>query len=102
MPNCRCSLEYFNDAKTLDLKHYMKQIFNNNQSDAVLIHIGSNDIDFRNFRSETAVKDIAENIIKITLLCKGYGVSVIVSSILSKRNIKFSKSIRQVNDILYI
>ena len=38
--------------------------------------------------SETAVKDIVENIIRISLLCKEYGVKeVVLSSILPKRNI---------------
>ena len=80
----------------------MKPSLNNYQPDAVVIHIGSNDVSFGNLRNETAVKNIAENIIKIALLCKEYGVSeVVVSSILPKRNIKLSKLIRQVNDILY-
>ena len=61
----------------------MKPSLNNYQPDAVVIHIGSNDVSFGNLRSETAVKNIAENIIKIALLCKEYGVSeVVVSSIL--------------------
>ena len=60
----------------MDLKHYMKPSLNNNQPDAVVIHIGSNDVDFRNLRIETAVKDIAENI-KIALLCKEYGVKLL-------------------------
>ena len=98
MPNCGGSFKYFSGAKTLDLEHYMKPIFNNSQPDTVAIHVGSNYKDF----SETAVKDIAENIIKITLLCKKYGVSAIVSSILPKRNIKLSKLIKQVNDVLYV
>ena len=62
----------------------MKPLLSNNQSDAVLIHIGSNDVDFRNLRSETAVKDIGEDNIKITVFYKEYGVSeVAFSSILN-------------------
>ena len=102
MPNCRGSLKYFSGANTLDLEHYMKPSLKNNWPDAVVIHIGSNDVDFRNRRSETAVKDIAENFTKIALSCKEYGVSeVVVSSILPKRCIKLSRLIRQMNDILY-
>ena len=102
MPNCRGSLKYFSGANTLDLEHYMKPSSKNNWPDAVVIHIGSNDVDFRNIRRETAVKDIAENFTKIALLCKEYGVSqVVVSSILPKRCIEVSRLIRQMNDILY-
>lgn len=54
----------------------------------------------RNFRKETAVKDIAENIIEITLLCNQYGVHEVVSLILRKINIKLSKLTNPVNDIL--
>ena len=70
LPNCRGSRKYFSGVKTLDLEHYMKPSLNNNQPDTVVIHIGSNDKDFRKLRSETAVKDIAENNIKIAILCK--------------------------------
>lgn len=38
----------------------MKPLLNNNRPDAGVIHIGSNDVDFRNLRNKTAVKDIAE------------------------------------------
>ena len=64
MPDCRGSFKYFSGAKTLDLEHYMKPSLNNNRPDAIVIHKGSNAVDFRNLRSETAAKDIAENIIK--------------------------------------
>ena len=80
----------------------MKLTLNNYRPDAVIIHIGSNDINLSNFSCDTAVDDIAENIIKVALLCKEYGVNEIaVSSILPKGNIKLSKLIRQVNDRLY-
>ena len=64
---CGGNLKYFSGAKTLDLEHYMKLALNNNRPDAVIIQIGWNDLDFRNSISETAVKDIAEHIIKVDL-----------------------------------
>ena len=92
--NCRGSLKYFSGAKTLDLELYMEPSLNNNQPNAATLHIGSNDIEFRNLTSETAIK--------VALLCKEYGVSEVVIFLISpKRNIKLSKLIRQVNDILY-
>ena len=81
LPNFKGSRKYFSGANTLDLVHYIKPSLNNNQPDAVVTHIGSNEVDLRKI-SETAVKDIAENI-KVALLYKEYGVSeVVVSSIL--------------------
>ena len=80
----------------------MKPTLNNYHPDAVIIHIGSNDINLSNLSCDTAVDDIAKNIIKVALLRKEYGVNEIaVSSILPKDNIKLSKLIRQVNDRLY-
>ena len=102
LPNCKGNIKFFSGAKTLDLEHYIKPTLNNNRPDAVIIHVGSNDINFRNFSCDTAANDIAENIIKVALLCKEYGVNeVIISSILPKSNIKLSKLIRQVNGRLF-
>ena len=93
LPIYRGSLKHFSGAKTLDLEHYMKPSLNKNWwPDTAVIHKGSNDIDFRNLRSETAIKDIAGNTINIALLCKEYGVGeVVVPLIIPKRNIKLSK-----------
>ena len=102
LPNCKGTIKYLSGAKTLDLEHYMKPTLNNYRPDAIIIYIGSNDINLGNFSCDTAVDDIAEKIIKVALLCKEYGVNEIaVSSILPKGNIKLSKLIRQVNDRLY-
>ena len=50
LPNCRGSFKYFSGTKTLDLEHYMKPSLNNNRPDAVVIHIGLNDVGFINLR----------------------------------------------------
>ena len=63
----------------------------------------ANDIDFRNFRSETAaiIAIIAENI-KIALLCKKYGVRLLSLRFYAKEiYVILLKLIRQVIGILY-
>ena len=70
LPNCIGSFKYFSSSTTLNLKHDMKPTLNNNWPDTAVIHRGLNDVDFINYRSEITVKDTAENIIKIALLCK--------------------------------
>ena len=41
LPDCGGSLKYFSGAKTLDLEHYIKPAMNNNQTSAVVKHIGT-------------------------------------------------------------
>ena len=73
----------------------------NNKPDIAVIHIGTNGIDFRNVDNGAIVNNTAENIINIANLCKEYGINeIVISSILPKKNMKLSKYIRQVNDVL--
>ena len=64
--------------------------------DAVIIHVGTNDI-LTNANHE----EIARNVIKIDLNCKNYGVNdVVISSVLVKKNPNLNALIRRVNDLL--
>ena len=59
----------------------------NNKPDIVVIHIGTNDIDFRNVDNGAIVNNTAKNIINIANLCKEYGINeIVISSILPKKN----------------
>ena len=90
LPNCRGNIRYFRGANTAQLEDYIKPTLKQNPLDAIVIHIGANDMNFRNFTedeevSSKAVIVAAKNIINIALLCKEYGVNeVIVLSILPK------------------
>ena len=98
--NCTSRLKFFSGAKSKDLDHYVTPTLNEEKPDIVVIHVGSNDIDFRHLRNNT-VEDIGRTIINIGKKCRESGVSkVIISSVLIKNNIKLSKFIRQLNDIL--
>ena len=89
---CKGNIKYFSGAKSAELEHYIKPTLMNTKPDAVVIHIGTNDIDFRNVNNELLVKNTADNIIKIANLFKEYGVNeIIISFILPKKNIKLSK-----------
>ena len=64
--------------------------------DAVIIHVGTNDI-LTNANHE----EIARNIIKTGLNCKNHGVNdVVISSVLVKKNPNLNALIRRVNDLL--
>ena len=47
LTKCRTHLKYFSGARTKDLEHNVTSTLNKEKSDIVIIHIGSNDIDFR-------------------------------------------------------
>ena len=64
--------------------------------DAVIIHVGTNDI-LTNANHE----EIARNIIKIGLNCKNHGVNdVVISSVLVKKNPNLNALIRRVSYLL--
>ena len=101
LPYCKGNIKYFSGAKSVELEHYIKPMLMNNKPDIVVIHIGTNDIDFRNVDNGAIVNNTAENIINIANLCKEYGINeTVISSILPKKNMKLSKYIRQVSDVL--
>ena len=63
-------------------------------------NIDSDDIDLRKLRHST-VENIGNNIINFGQKCRESGISkVIISSVLVKNNIKVTKFVRQLNDIL--
>ena len=66
------------------------------KSDAVIIHVGTNDI-----LTNTNHEEIARNIIKIGLNYKNYGVNdLAISSILVKKNPNLNVLIQRGNDLL--
>ena len=101
LPYCKENIKFFSGAKSVELEHYIKPMLINNKPDIVVIHIGTNDIDFRNVDNGAIVNNTAENIINIANLCKEYGINeIVISSILPKKNMKLSKYIREVNHVL--
>ena len=80
----------------MDLDHYILPPLVDDKPDAVIIHVGTNDI-LTNANHE----EIAHNIIKIGLNCKNYGDNdVVISSILVKKNPNLNVLIRRVNSLL--
>ena len=66
------------------------------KSDAVIIHVGTNDI-----LTNTNHEEIARNIIKICLNYKNYGVNdLAISSILVKKNPNLNVLIQRRNNLL--
>ena len=87
LSKCRSRGKYFSGARTKDLEYYVTRELNQEKPDIVVIHIGSNDTDFRQLRRKT-VKTIEKYIVNTGKKCGESGVSkVLSSSVLVKNNI---------------
>ena len=78
------------------LSHYIIPTLIDCKSDAVVIHIGTNDV-----LNHTNHEDIASSMINIGLDCKNNGVTkVLILSLLVKKNPNLTAIVRRVNDML--
>ena len=76
--NGKAYFRSFSSATSKQLDHYIIPSLIDDHPDAVIIHVGTNDISYN-----ANYEDIARNIIKIGSSCKSHGVNnVFVSSIL--------------------
>ena len=82
------------------LYHFITPVLEEDRSEIVIIHIGSNDMTHNTINS-TDAKSISNRIIDIGKKCLLYGVKeVIISSIFIKRQLKLRRIIKQVNEHL--
>ena len=96
LKNGKAIFRSFSGANTKQLDHYILPPLVDDKPDAVIIHVGTNDI-LTNANHE----EIARNIIKTGLNCKNHGVNdVVISSVLVKKNPNLNALIRRVNDLL--
>ena len=96
LKNGKAIFQSFSGADTKQLDHYILPPLVDDKPDAVIIHVGTNDI-LTNANHE----EIARNIIKIGLNSKNHSVNdVVISSVLVKKNPNLNALIRRVNDLL--
>ena len=96
LKNGKAIFRSFSGANTKQLDHYILPPLVDDKPDAVIIHVGTNDI-LTNANHE----EIARNIIKTGLNCKNHGVNdVVISSVLVKKNPNLNALIGRVNDLL--
>ena len=96
LKNGKAIFRSFSGANTKQLDHYILPPLVDDKPDAVIIHVGTNDI-LTNANHE----EIARNIIKIGLNSKNHSVNdVVISSVLVKKNPNLNALIRRVNDLL--
>ena len=86
----------FSGAKTQQFDHYIPPPLVDDKSDAVIIHVGTNDI-----LTNTNHEETARDIIKIGLNYKNYGVNdLAISSVLVKKNPNLNVLIQGGNNLL--
>ena len=82
LKNGKAIFRSFSGASTKPMDHYILPLLVDDKPDAVIIHVGTNDI-LTNANHE----EIARNIIKIGLNCKIDGVNdLVIFSVLVKKN----------------
>ena len=80
------------------MNHYIAPSLVDDKPDAVIIHVGTNDV-----LNKLNHEDITRNIISIALSCRKYGVNdfAISSVLIKKKNRNLNVLVRRVNDLLY-
>lgn len=86
----------FSGANTKQLSHYIIPTLVDDKPDSIIIHVGTNDI-----LNNANDSELANNIIKIAIICKQHGVNdVFISSVLVKKSPRLNAVVRRVNDLL--
>ena len=96
------SFKCFSGANTKQLDYYIVPTLVDETPQAVVIHIGSNDITESKIK-QINLDDLAQKITDIGLKCRSYGVrNIAISSILVRSSIRFHQIFLKVNNILKV
>ena len=83
-----------------DFGYYVTPSLLNEKPEICILHIGSNDINFKSLQSNN-IKQRAEQLMEIGKKCIASGVEhVIISSVLLKRNNKLTNAISEFNTMI--
>ena len=97
--NAKSYVKGFEGAKVEHMKYHIIPMLKEQQPDIVILHIGSNNISFKNLKINPL--EIATSIVEIAQQCCSYNVNeIIISSITVKKSIRLTSIIREVNDAL--
>ena len=98
--NATAYLKTFPGANIKQLHHYIEPSLIDDCPDAVILHIGTNDLKHAKNQNENP-KEIAMRIIDIGNKCIAHGVQkVFISEILQRSNASLNKIIHEINNIL--
>lgn len=94
----RAFIKSFPGANAKDLAHYVIPTLIDQSPDAVVIHVGTNNVKRSNQKPTQTNAEIAEEIIQTGRICRQYGVNeVFISSLLCRSSTFEMKNIREIN-----
>ena len=94
-------LKSFSGAKIDDFGYYVTPSLLNEKPEICILHIGSNDINFKSLQSNN-IKQRAVQLMEIGKKCIASGVEhIIISSVLLKRNNKLTNAISEFNTMIH-
>ena len=98
--NGKAVMKNFHGVTLEELEYYVYPTIKKEKPDRVIVHVGSNNVNFYNVENSSA-EEVAERILKVGEICKFHGVEdVAISSVLIKKNLVLGKFVRNVNIIL--
>ena len=97
LKNGKAFFRCFSGSTSKQLNHYIIPSLVDDKPDAVIIHVGTNDV-----LNKLNHEDIARNIIFIALNCGKYDVNdIAISSVFIRKNPNLNALVRRVNDLLH-
>ena len=96
--NATIRKKFFPGAKASELSHYILPALNEFSPDSIILHVGTNDLQSRNFEASS----LANEVINIGTIAQAKGVNtVFISSITTRKDKSFLQNrIDEVNNIL--
>ena len=89
--------KFFPGGKAKELAHYLQPTFEAMKPDVFILHVGTNDLQERNFDAKTLLTDI----IRICQDARDKGVNTIfVSSIIARKDLSLQRRLDEINLIL--
>ena len=99
MNHAKSYIKSHSGAKAWQLAYHIIPALIEQKPDIAIIHIGSNDISYKNLNID--LNELANQIGDIGRTCHQYGVQeIVISSIFAKKGLRLTAKIRQVNDFL--
>ena len=98
--NGRAFIKSFPGARSKELNHYIVPTIAEENPDAVVIHVGTNDLNPKRGRPEKSNQKIAEEIVQIGRDCRFQGINqIFISSITCRRKQEEMEKVREINNI---
>ena len=97
----RTYVKPFPGATCTQMMHYIVPTLTEDRPDAMVIHVGTNDVTRRRGQVEKSSQDVAKAIIDIGIECQKNGVNdIFISGITYRRGFHEMKKVHEINDLV--